>query len=320
MFTPAIVAGQLLHPPPFLESTDLFWTFRPDRGIVLDEATVFDADIYPHFVLFGASNCRPPWPWETSRQGWSGQPCISITPAIRLRMENKDSVPINSPSFVPRMSFQWLSYRDEGTATKSVGLHIGHHSNGAAGHLFKSTATEQDVTTHDNASLVDLLALGLVAPDTEAGNFSANYIRLSFDLAKYEEEEETGDTRLAGHRLALGLEVFPDRWLYGPLRNGVYPRAWLRADAGIAFAPAPLCRRQELFLKTTTYRYGRRPEISVDGEWGCIFSPGRGLGLFSEVQLWQRRVQLLFLYRQGTPFPNRSDGEPTGDLWCGLLG
>ena len=260
-----------LHPPPFLEATDLFWTFRPDpRGIVLDEVTVFDADIYPHFVLFGASSCR-----GTSRPSSSGQPCISITPAIRLRMENKDSAPINSPSFVPRMNFQWLFYGDRG-ATKSIGLHVGHHSNGQAGHLFQWANTGEDVPSEYNQQLVDYLGEGSIIPDTENGNFSTSYLKASFDYARYNETDRAID----GHHFAVSVEWFPDRWLYAPLRNEVYSQFWLRGGFGIASADAPLCRRSELLFKATAYRYGRRPAGSGSVEWGCISSPERGLGFF----------------------------------------
>ena len=260
-----------LHPPPFLEATDLFGTFRwAPRGIVLDEATVFDADIYPHFVLFGASSCR-----GTSRPSSSSQPCISITPAIRLRMENKDSAPINSPSFVPRVNFQWLFYDDRGT-TRSFGLHAGHHSNGQAGHLFQWEDTGENVPSEHNRSLVDYLGKGSIIPDTEEGNFSVNYLKASFDYARYDETDRAID----GHHLAVSVEWFPDQWLYAPLRNEVYPALWLRGGFGIASANAPLCRRSELLLKATAYEYVRELAASGSVEWGCISSPERGLGFF----------------------------------------
>ena len=99
-----------LHPPPFLEATDLVpgrdvlgdKPFLKHLGRVLPETGyLLEADIFPHFVLGFASRCR------SSNSSWYVLvPCISVTPAIRLRMLNAVSAPIESPSYMPRLNIQ----------------------------------------------------------------------------------------------------------------------------------------------------------------------------------------------------------------------
>ena len=293
---PARTAGQapardLLHPPPFLEPSNLFLTFRPEhRGLALDALTVFDADIVPHFTLFGADSCRSP-ERRPSARGWSGtkQPCVSVTPAIHLRMENTDSAPIHSPSFIPRLNVQWLFYSRDGRATRHLGVHLGHHSNGQAGDLFVFSDANYEhvgapvatdpvrVEPEEYGRLVNYLADGSVEPNTKDGNFSVNYIRVSWDTAWYEETEKA----YAGRRLSLHLDYFINEWMDEPLRDGVYPMMAIRPEIGWAYSPAPLCQRQEFFLKGTLYVHSQeRFDGGAQVEWGCVFSPQRGLGAF----------------------------------------
>ena len=286
----------LLHPVPFLESSDLFLTLRPLRGLVRDESIAFDAHIYPHFILFGADHCYPHEPQTgstTNQWSRSRRPCVSISPAVRLRMQDTNSNPVHSPSFLPRVNAQWLNYKED--ITWGIGMHFGHHSNGQVGDLFAYTdQNKADACRHDrekpscpenweSGRLLPALRNwerdqeeAEIKPDTENGNFSANYLRISFDFARYNSSMDVKNWN-AGYRVAASVEHYPEPWLYHRLKDGVYPDIWLRAGVGVASANVPLCQRAEYFGGIVSYQR-RSWEMALDARWYCMFTPERGLG------------------------------------------
>ena len=256
-----------LHPPPFLEPTTLFLTVRPDLApnrLDLDFATAMDADIFPHFILLGSRRCST----------GGATPCVSFTPAIRIRMENTESAPIESPSFMPRLNIQWL-FRGR-NSTSNVGLYLGHHSNGQASCLF---TWEDQTCAADGSFTLDDLQSGTVEPDTANGNFSLNYARLAFDFAHYV-PPVAGERYVSGYRLSIGVERSPDNWKFSSLRNGLYPSWQLRLMGGFAIANAPLCKRADIFADATGYKYTREMAGVFSAQLTCLWSQERGLGLF----------------------------------------
>ena len=259
-----------LHPPPFLEPTTLFWTFRPDLSpgrLDLDAATALDADIFPHFVLVGSRRCA-------ASRAHGAIPCVSVTPGIRIRMENAESAPIESPSFMPRLNMQWLLYRD--SRTVNVGLYIGHHSNGQAGPLF---AWADGTYAQDGSLTLDDLKSGAARPDIVNGNFSVNYARIAVDFARYVPPVE--DARyIAGYRFSGSVERAPDNWKFESLRNEIYPTWQYRLMGGFAIANAPLCERADIFVEAHGYEYNSEMAGSFATQLTCLSSQDRGLGFF----------------------------------------
>jgi hypothetical protein len=100
---------------------------------------------------------------------------LVLTPLIRLRMLNEQSSPVIPPSFMPKMTLQFLHERrlkEEGEFHRAiqVGLHLilGHHSNGQSGCLFgNQTGKDPDCTP----------AAGQLPINEASGSFSTNYFR-----------------------------------------------------------------------------------------------------------------------------------------------
>lgn len=256
-----------LHPPPFLEPTTLFLTVRPhlaQNSLDLARTTAMNADIFPHFILLGSHRCST----------GGAAPCVSFTPAIRLRMENTESAPIESPSFIPRLNIQWL-FRGR-NSTSNIGLYLGHHSNGQADCLF---IRKDQTCAADGSFTLDDLQSAAIEPNTANGNFSLNYARVAFDFGHYT-SPIANERRVSGYRLSMSVDWIPDNWKYSSLRNGFYPTWQFHLMSGFAVANAPLCKRADIFVNATGYKFNRATAGVFAAQLTCIWSQERGLGLF----------------------------------------
>ena len=159
----------ILGDKPFLKHLG---RFLPETGYLLE------ADIFPHFVIGFASRCR-----RSNSSWYTLVPCISVTPAIRLRMLNAVSVPIESPSYMPRLNIQWpVYYGDDDDHTFSVTFQAGHHSNGQGDNncLFKwADGPEAGGCVDESVQSDGLPELFKAEPD---GNFSLNYLKFTVDF------------------------------------------------------------------------------------------------------------------------------------------
>jgi hypothetical protein len=182
---------------PFLEGTDVFWTFV--KRDALDDGAVFfpnklEGNIFPHLFLYQNftdildvdEQAR-----RAARQDGRGMKDVkewaivfSGTPAVRIRMLPARSAPVRTPSYMPRGNFQFLRVRglkdgapadqrdtprDRETFIEELRrvprvslweLHVigGHHSNGQEGCL----STEQDIVPAPPAPDGECFPAGLV--------------------------------------------------------------------------------------------------------------------------------------------------------------
>ncbi|MBF5045318.1 hypothetical protein FGE12_23135 [Aggregicoccus sp. 17bor-14] len=142
---------------------------------------LFEAQVAPNlfFPQLSAGDIRKP----------SGEWVFTaiLTPHITLRMLNEKSSPVIPPSFMPKVTFQFLRLRlldptpGGHRRALALGAHVivGHYSNGQAGCFFASQAgTDPDCTPED----------GEPPLNETAGDFSTNFVRwelhgrLAFDL------------------------------------------------------------------------------------------------------------------------------------------
>lgn len=248
-------------PPPFLESTDLFWTIPLGGSAPVHWPKYpLEADILPHYVLYGERHC-------TEADGI----CISMTPGVRLRMYSTESAPIHSPSFMPRANFQWL-FRPAPDTTSSVGFYIGHHSNGQSGCLFR-THQEPSHPCVDDKFPPEQLKHGLTMPDTDNGNFSLFYMRGSLDIASH---DRTG--RLMAWRINTGLELTPHRWTYHAMR-GLYPRLMLRFGSAVGLDVWP-CDRLDLHAELRAYQDSRLHDY-ITAKATCLWRVNQRIAVFT---------------------------------------
>jgi len=124
------------------------------------DPVIFESNIVAHFVVH-----RPSWPFA-----------IVLTPKVLVRMFNEESVPVKSPSYMPRLeAYFWFQNKLNGDQPAPyVSLGISHHSNGQALSFFD----DQGNIRH------------------EGGSFQTNYLELAGHLTG-NEGRLFGWTRLA---------------------------------------------------------------------------------------------------------------------------
>lgn len=143
--------------PPFLEPIELVLpsTLSSTEGVTSISRTVFlEAGVFGHLNAIGCG-------LETG----SISPCLSGTIGMRIRMENEDSLPICSPSYMSRLNMQVFHVGDESIV--SYGSYFGHHSNGKKDCLFLLHEQCVDKSELDFGN-TDVRA------DNRNGNFSLN--------------------------------------------------------------------------------------------------------------------------------------------------
>ena len=281
--------------PPFLEETRaaVAMAMVGDGGDGTTDTPAFvgAADVFPHFIVGPTPSCRGTRFYKV--------PCISATAGLRIRMEDDDSVPIESPSFMPRLNLQWLVPTD-GAWLHSFGIHIGHHSNGQAGCLLFWT----DV----GAAAVESLAVHVITPegrvkrapptsgtcadrslflehaidrgvpatlraDTDNGSFSLNYTTISYSFGS-----SGGASRQRG---SLELDLY---WGRSTPLNLTHPRFRFRVVQGYGFlGGGRFCRRLDLSSSIGLVGRSRIRDDFIGefvGQLTCLWSQERGIGMF----------------------------------------
>jgi hypothetical protein len=133
-------------------------------GISGLDPLVFESDVVAHFVVN-----RPSWPVA-----------FVLTPKIVVRMFREKSVPVKTPSYMPRISvYFWFQRYLPDTPTVYGSVTLSHHSNGQSGPFFD---TSGDI-------------------NHETGSFSTNYLEFSAYV--------TGLSGIWFGWSALSLEVHP---------------------------------------------------------------------------------------------------------------
>lgn len=325
----------LLHAPPFLEGTELFWTEgespNSDGGLV---KYLLEADIFPHFVAGFPSRCRR----GAATRDWRGRPCISATLGVRLRMERgTESNPIYSPSFLPRINLQWLRYRKDGPL-HGLTIQLGHHSNGQAGCLVTWTDTGPYPLEHwgkdvdPRKGYVTFLVpepgdcadqgwlrsgdnsrdlAGTLNADTMNGNFSLNYVNIAYDIAGHPTNHKS-----RRWRVSVGVEV--NGGIYEPLQ-GAYPRVRGRFLSSIGYPTnRRLCKRFDASVELIggwsaadraarpvepdeTDRH-RRFVGAMDIQATCLWIPDLGFGWFARSSFGQDDYNSSFYSRDAFRF------------------
>jgi hypothetical protein len=101
-------------------------------GITGLEPLIFEADLVPNFSVLPRS-------WHVA---------LFLTPKIILRMFAKESAPVSTPSYMPRLTtFFWFEESAKGPTAYFSGAFL-HHSNGQSGAFYNDDGSHN----HDNGS------------------------------------------------------------------------------------------------------------------------------------------------------------------------
>lgn len=110
------------------------------------EPLIFETNIVPHFFL-------TPHDWPVA---------VALTPKVLLRMFQGPSTPVNTPSYMPRLTvYGWLERRFTGRPLFYSSLSLNHHSNGQSGPFSNPDGTNNH----------------------ESGSFATNYLEFSVHRA-----------------------------------------------------------------------------------------------------------------------------------------
>ena len=231
--------------PAFVFQEDDYVLFPDgDRLFVGDKDLVLEAQVAPDLRFFSnmdaatervfgvheKSDCpkdnKPLDQRKCFRRHWGRS--VFGTIMVRMRMYRGDSNPVRTPSFMPKVTTQWVGFKSlsnpynkiepvgSTVSVSAVNLVVGHYSNGQEECLFKLLEPNEDCES--------ITAWTEREINTQDGSFSTNYIR----LGKYWGLMTIGDdndvvTEQKGFRVEL--EYHPCRgcdgggWLQEPLRS-----------------------------------------------------------------------------------------------------
>ena len=150
------------------------------------------------------------------------------TVMIRLRMFKQDSNPVKTPSFMPKVTFQFVGFKSKldlnknsvqyetsAISVRGIRAVLGHHSNGQDGCPFVGLRPNEDCESIGAGTELDV--------NTEDGSFSTNYLR----MGSYWGVLHIGDEHLvvgSQKGLEIALEYHPcgcsgGGWLKEPIRS-----------------------------------------------------------------------------------------------------
>ena len=162
---------------------DSYITFPTDIGNL--EPLIFEANVNPNFVI---------------RERADSKMMAVLTPQVRIRMYNKESYPVQTPSYIPQISvYHLLSEKDRFVKTSIFGK-VAHHSNGQDGTFYKdSTSTEINF---------------------KSGNFATNFLEFGVIRSFYNEK------RNALRFFKSSVEFHPSKWMLPEMRGTYSGLRW----------------------------------------------------------------------------------------------
>ena len=166
-----------------VNQSDSYITFPTDVGNL--EPLIFEANLNPNFVI---------------RERADSKAMAVLTPQVRIRMYNKESYPVQTPSYIPQISVYRLISETGPLKKTSVFGKIAHHSNGQDGPFYKdSTFTEVNVLS---------------------GNFATNFLEFGVLKSFYSEE------RKALRFFKSSVELHPSNWMLSEMKGTYSGLRW----------------------------------------------------------------------------------------------
>lgn len=219
---------------------------------------------------------------------------VAVTPLIRLRMLNEDSSPVIPPSFMPKLTLQFLHLRPlkfEGEIRRAIAaglnLIVGHHSNGQSGCFF----TNQ--TGRDPACAPE----GVLPLNETSGSFSTNYVRTELHgryVFAADRELESG--WLVGGGVALEVNTRGGPGGISEEQRQLYGRGRYEFEGTVQRLKTGHRARTTL---TAAYPYGETPSrrATVRVEAAVMPAWAGGFGLFVRHVRGRDDYNILFLER-----------------------
>ncbi len=161
--------------------TDSYVTFPTDIGNIAP--LMFEGNISPNFII---------------RERKDSRLMAMLTSQIIIRMYNKESYPVRTPSYIPQISFYYVMGNKQSKTHNTLFGRIAHHSNG------------QDGDFYDKNGLINL----------QSGNFATNFFEIGLIKTSH------SSTLNAVKIFKSSIEVHPKSWMLEELQGQYSGLRW----------------------------------------------------------------------------------------------
>jgi len=164
-----------------VNQTDSYVTFPSDIGNIAP--LIFEANISPSFII---------------RQRKDSRLMAALTSQVIIRMYNKESYPVQTPSYMPQISLYYLMGNKQSKTHNTLFGRIAHHSNG------------QDGDFYDENGNINL----------QSGNFATNYLEIG--IIKTSHSNNLNAIKF----FKSSIEVHPRSWMLDELHGQYSGLRW----------------------------------------------------------------------------------------------
>ncbi|WP_456378713.1 hypothetical protein [Lutibacter sp.] len=164
-----------------VNQTDSYVTFPTDIGNIAP--LMFEANISPSFII---------------RQRKDSRLMAALTSQVIIRMYNKESYPVQTPSYMPQVTFYYLMGRKQSKTHNTLFGRVAHHSNG------------QDGDFYNENGLINL----------HTGNFATNF----FEIGIIKTSHSSNLNAIKFFKSAI--EVHPRSWMLEELQGQYSGLRW----------------------------------------------------------------------------------------------
>jgi len=164
-----------------VNQTDSYVTFPTDIGNIAP--LMFEANISPSFII---------------RQRKDSRLMAALTSQVIIRMYNKESYPVQTPSYMPQVSFYYVMGAKESKTHNTLFGRFAHHSNG------------QDGDFYDENGNINL----------QSGNFATNYFEIG--IIKTSHSNNLNAIKF----FKSSIEVHPKSWMLEELHGQYSGLRW----------------------------------------------------------------------------------------------
>lgn len=304
-------------PGPFVFSADERVSLHPDASYVFgdtDGGLVFEAQVAPDLLIvsnIAAQLARVHDTPERVRRAYA----VYATPMFRLRMFRESSNPVRTPSYMPKVSAQYVWFKKIGDGTDDEpsrgpirawaldAVLFGHHSNGQNGCLFLDQARGSD----DECAPEETDGAASRPVNTKDGSFSTNYLRAIVGYRRmYLRGDNSGEPARVTRTewgVRVGYEAHPG-W-YGPGKISEALRVRYGANRVLAGfdaafrdrAPVPWLDLARIEVRVTAmYIHDGPPDMPMvySGEAFVLPRTWGGTGLFARYYYGQDYYNVAF--------------------------
>ncbi|NQW36792.1 MAG: hypothetical protein HQ471_07285 [Flavobacteriales bacterium] len=159
-----------------INQNDSYVTFPIDIGNI--EPLMFEANVSPSFKI---------------RERKDSRLMAVLTGQIIIRMYNEPSYPIRTPSYIPQITFYFLTGNKRASKKLTLFGRLAHHSNGQDGNFYK-----------ENGSI-----------NLTSGNFATNFIEIGYIKSSYSKHLS------AFKFFKSSVEIHPKSWMMEEMQ-GIY--------------------------------------------------------------------------------------------------